>query len=322
LPKVLIPQSIAEDGKRFLTERGYEIVIGRGISEDVLAEDIQECDAVLARTEKYTEKVLRTARKVKVIARHGVGTDNIDLSLAAELGIYVTTTPMANAVSVAEHSLTLIMALSKKLMMMDKEFKQGHWEVRNQLFGMELEGKTLGVLGLGRIGSILARKAHHGLGMKVIGYDPYVPAERLPEGVQKSTDWNFVFEQSDFISVHLPATPETIGIIGRKEFELMKPTAYFVNAARGEVVNEGDLAAILSENRIAGAGIDVYQEEPLPPDHPFLHMKHVITTPHNASLTEESRTKMALHAAMSIDEILTGKNPSWPANRPNLKGVK
>ncbi len=301
-------------------ERGYEIVKGSGISEDELAEAIQACDAVLARTERYTENVIRAGRKVRVIARHGVGVDNINVPLATELGIYVTTTPMANAVSVAEHALTLILALSKKLMAIDRAFRKGNWEIRNQVFGMELEGKTLGILGLGRIGSMLAKKAYHGLGMNVIGYDPYVPADRLPEGVRQA-DWNAIFEQSDFVSVHLPAAPETMGIIGRKELELMKPSAYFVNAARGEVVNERDLVAVLNENRIAGAGLDVFREEPLPASHPFFQMEQVLMTPHNAALTEESRAKMALHAAMSIDEVLTGKSPSWPVNHPVPKGV-
>lgn len=312
--KVLIPQDVSDEGKNYLLERGYEIKMGSGTTEDILKEEVQDCDAVLARSEKYSAETLRAGKKLKVIARHGVGYNNIDLKAATELGIYVTIAPLSNAISVAEHSLALILALSKNLLVQDHELRKGNFEIRNQLKGNDLEGKTLGLIGLGRIGSILARKAARGLDMKIIGYDPYIHPDSLIPEIELVNDWETIFKNADYVSLHLPYTPENKGIIGMNVFKQMKKTACLINAARGELVNEGELAQALQEGIIAGAGLDVFDPEPPSTEHPLLQLNNVIVTPHNAALTVEAMQRMSLHAAMCIDEVLSGKKPSWPVN--------
>ncbi len=313
---VLIPQPIHEAGKAFLRERGYEIKMGSGISVDDIKRDIEGCIAVLLRTAEMPAEVLEAGRDLKVIARHGVGVDNIDLEAATRLGIWVTNAPESNSNSVAEHVIGLIIACARSTIRCDREFRSGNFEIRNKLIGMDLEGKTLGIVGLGRIGRLVARKASLGLGMKVIGFDPYIASDRLPPGIQKVDDWNEVFESSDFVTLHLPANSETKGIVGKKEFALMKSSSYLINAARGEILAEGDLIAALKDGEIAGAGLDVFEKEPPERDNPLLSLDNVVVTPHNAALTEEAMIRMATHAAQGIDEVVSGKRPTWPVNEP------
>lgn len=246
--------------------------------------------------------------------------DNIDIEAATERGIYVTNTPEANANSVAEHVMALILSLSKNLSLADKELRSGNFAIRNQLFGMDLEGKTLGIIGLGRIGRILAKKASKGFDMKVIGYDPYVTASMNSE-LEIATDLEWVFRNSDVISLHLPLTKTTKGIIGCREFSWMKPSAYFVNASRGGVVKEADLVNALQAGEIAGAGIDVFEVEPPDKWNPLFKLDNVIVSPHNAALTKEGSIRMAVHAAMQVEQVLSGVKPNWAVNEPLTKGL-
>jgi D-3-phosphoglycerate dehydrogenase len=316
---VLIPQDVAEEGKRYLRERGYVIRMGSGIAADTLKKEVEECDAILVRTAPLTADVLRAAKKLRVIAKHGIGVDNIDVAAATERGIYVTYAPLSNAATVAEHTLGLMIALAKNLVRCDKACRSGDFTTRHTLPGMDLEGKTLGLIGLGRIGSMVAKKAALGLDMKVIGYDPHVAPEKVAAPVERTADREQVFRIADFISLHVPATPETKKIVGKREFALMKPTAYLINASRGEVVDEAALVEALQRNEIAGAGLDVFEQEPPSADNPLFRLESVIVTPHNAALTREATTRMALHAAIGIDEVLSGKKPSWPINAPVLE---
>ncbi|MGE4284797.1 MAG: hydroxyacid dehydrogenase [Clostridia bacterium] len=316
--KVLIPQDITEAGKEYLREKGYEIKMGSGITVDAIKQDVVDCDAILARTAPFTAEVLEAGKKLKVIGRHGIGVDNIDVARAEELGIWVANAPTSNANSVAEHTLTLMLALARNLAYIDKEFRNGDFEIRNRLKGMDLDGKTLGLIGLGRIGTMVAKKAALGLGMKVIGYDPYLTKDKVAPEIEFVDNMEAVFKGADFISLHIPATKETRGSIGKKYFEMMKPTAFLVNCARGEVVNEPELIEALKQKTIAGAGLDVFSQEPPEKDNPLLKMNNVIATPHNAALTQESMDRMGLHAAIGIDEVLSGKKPSWPVNNPKL----
>ena len=312
--KVLIPQDIADEGKDYLRERNCEIIMGTGISVDIIKREAAECDAILARTAPYPAEVLETAEKLRVISRHGVGVDNIDVKRAEELGIYVTNGPESNSGSVAEHALGLIIAAARNFSLCERQFRAGNFEVRNQVIGVDLEGKTLGVAGVGKIGSLVARKASLGLDMKVIGYDPFL--ETFPEGIEKVTEWDELFRRSDFISLHMPSNDKTKGIVGKDVFDLMKPTAYLINAARGDIIDEAALASALKEKRIAGAALDVYVQEPPAPDNALFSLDNVFMAPHHASLTRECMVRMALHAAMGIDEVLSGKTPTWPVNHP------
>ena len=314
--KVLIPQDVAEEGKAWLREKGCEIMPSSGVTLEAIRKDAADCDAILARTAPFPAEVLEAGAKLKVISRHGVGVDNIDIRRAEELGIWVTNGPESNAGSVAEHVLGLIIAVARNFSLCEREFRSGNSEIRNQSVGVDLEGKILGVLGLGKIGSRVARKAAYGLDMKPIGYDPYLPAEAFPEWVERVDAWEDIFRKSDFITIHIPSTDETRASVGKREFGLMKPEAYLINAARGEIVNEEELIRALQEKRIAGAALDVYSQEPPSMDNPLFSFDNVVLTPHHASLTRECMVRMALHAAQGIDEVLNGRPPTWPVNRP------
>jgi D-3-phosphoglycerate dehydrogenase / 2-oxoglutarate reductase len=312
--KVLIPQDITEDGKAWLRERGYEIKMGSGASADEIARDVVDCDAILARTAPFPAKVLEAGEKLKVIARHGVGYDNIDVAKATELGIWVTFAPESNANTVAEYTVGCIIALARNLTRSDRESREGNWNFRNQMMGSDLEGKVLGIAGMGKIGRRVAKKAALGLEMKVIGYDPYLAPEQFPDHAIPAKNWEELFSTSDFVTMHIPGGPKTSGIVGKNEFSMMKKTAFLINAARGDVVNEADLIEALREGAIAGAALDVYAKEPPDRDNPLFTMDNVMVTPHNSAHTRECMTRMALHAAQGIHEVLTGKRPTWPVN--------
>lgn len=318
---VYIPQDIEEEGKSYLLEKGYQIKIGSDLSQETLMKEVKDCDAMLTRSTAIINKeVIQAGEKLKVIAKYGVGLDNIDIEAATEQGIYVTNTPEANANVVAEHVMAFILALSKNLNRVDKELRNGNFAIRNQIFGADLEGKTLGIIGLGRIGKILAKKAYRGFDMKVIGYDPYVATSQDPE-LEIVTDLERLFRNSDVISLHLPLTETTKGAIGSREFSWMKSSAYFVNASRGGVVKEGELAEALRAGEIAGAGIDVFEVEPPDKDNPLFQLDNVIVSPHSAALTKEGSVRMSVHAAMQVDEALTGLKPKWIVNNPLKEGL-
>ena len=314
--KVLIPQDVAQPGKDYLRERGYEIKIGGGVTADAIAADVVDCDAILARTAPFPAKVFEAGKKLKVISRHGVGYDNIDVAKATELGIWVTFAPESNADTVAEHAIGCIFTLARNFLQLDRETRAGNWGIRDKLLGFDLSGKVLGIVGLGKIGRRVAQKASRGLDMKVVGYDPFLELEQIGEFATPVTSMEEVFGAADFVSVHIPGGAATKGIINKKLFAVMKKTAFFINASRGDVVAESDLIEALRNGTIAGAAIDVYEKEPPPKDNPLMNMGNVLLTPHNASQTRECMIRMALHAAQGIDEVLSGKRPTWPVNDP------
>jgi len=316
---VLIPQEVAQPGKDYLRERGYEIKMGSGITADAIAADAVDCDAILARTAPFPAKVLEAGKKLKVISRHGVGYDNIDVARATELGIWVTFAPESNANTVAEHAIGCVLALARNFIQLDRETRAGNFGVRDQLFGSDLAGKTLGVVGLGKIGRCVAQKAGRGLEMQVVGYDPFLKPEQMAEFAAPAASMEDVFRAADFVTVHIPGGASTRSIVNKKLFALMKKTAFFINASRGDVVAESDLIEALRNGTIAGAAIDVYEKEPPPKDNPLMGMNNVLLTPHNASQTRECMIRMALHAAQGIDEVLAGKRPTWPVNDPTKR---
>jgi D-3-phosphoglycerate dehydrogenase / 2-oxoglutarate reductase len=251
-----------------------------------------------------------------VISRHGVGYDNIDVAKATELGIWVTFAPESNANTVAEHTIGCVLTLARNFIQLDREVRTGNWDIRDKLLGTDLAGKVLGIVGLGKIGRRVAQKAAHGLDMKVVGYDPFLKPEQMAEFATPAKSIDEVFSAADFVTVHIPGGPSNRGMIGKKQFTLMQKTAFFINASRGEVVVESDLIDALRKKMIAGAAIDVYEKEPPQKDNPLLGVNNVLLTPHNASQTRECMIRMALHAAQGIDEVLSGKRPTWPANDP------
>jgi len=314
--RVLIPQDVSEEGKTYLLSRGYTIKMGSGTDKASLLADVGDVDAILFRNEIYDEEILQAAKGVKVMSRHGVGVDKIDLKKAAELGIWVTNGPHSNSNTVSEMTISFITVLAKKLIFFNKAAHQADYDIRNRAIGMGLANKTLALLGFGKIGRLVAEKAYFGLSMRIVAYDPNVKAEDFPSYVERLSSSDEAFVVGDFVSVHIPANKTNDKSITIRQFRLMKQSAYFLNLARGELVVEEDLVEALREQLIAGAGLDVLAKEPFEKDHPLLSMENVLLTPHNASLTTECMAIMALHAAQGIDEVLSGKKPSWPVNNP------
>lgn len=310
--KVLITEDIGEEGVNYLSERGYEIKVASGRNEDMLVREVEECEGIIARTSYITKKVIAAAPGLKVIARFGVGVDNIDVEEATRLGIQVTNCLGSNKNTVAEYTIGLILALAKNLFLYDSELKKGNFQIRKYL-GFDLENRVLGIIGAGNIGRLVAEKAIRGFGMKVILLNRSKLSVEI-EGVEQTQDMDYLLRNSDFVSLHVPLTDNTIKLINEKKLSLMKSTAFLINTARGEVVDNDALVQALLENRIAGAAIDVFEGEIPSKDNPLFKLNNVILTPHTAALTEEAVKRMSFQSAQSIDEVLSGKKPSWPVN--------
>lgn len=313
--KVLIPEDITAPGKEFLKSRGYEVVVVDGTDSASFEREAGEADALLARTAKYPEAILKKMPNLKVIGRHGVGYDNIDMAYCNEKKIWVTITPNANSNAVAEHTIMMLLACAKNLVFQNRQVLAGNWDSRNRNRGQEVAGKTIGIVGCGRIGKQVAKKAALGLDMRVIGYDPVIPTEVKLDYIERVSSVDELFREADFVSLHLPETAETRGMINRDLLSLMKPEASLINCARGGIVNEDDLYEALLERRIHAAGVDVLIREPYRPDDRLLSLDNIIVTPHNAALNTETMDKMGLDAARGIDEVLSGQTPSWPVNK-------
>ncbi len=312
---VLIPQDVAVEGKNYLIERGYKIKMGSGVTEQDIINDVVDCDAILLRTAKASKSVLEAGKNLKIIARHGAGYDNVDLAAANELGIWVTNTPDATTNSVAEFTMGAIVAVAKRTFLMNKAIHENNFYYKNTHKGVDIQGKTLAVMGFGRIGRSVAKKAHFGFDMNIIAYDPYAKPESIPEYV-KLVSWDEAFSSADFVSLHMPANKDNIGCVSAKEFDMMKKTAFFINCARGELVDEPELVKAIEAEKISGAFIDVFVKEPPEADNPLLKLENISATPHMASNTEECMRLMAVQAASQIDKVLSGEKPDWPVNKP------
>jgi D-3-phosphoglycerate dehydrogenase len=262
--------------------------------------------------------MMESAPRLKVIGRHGVGVENIDLEAATEKGIWVVNTPDANDISVAEHFFGLALILSKMLKKADIALREGRFEARYQYIGNELHGKTLGILGFGRIGRAVGRIGYRGFDMKVLYYDAVRYDEAEKELKARKATFEEVLSQSDYVSINLPMLPETKGILGKKEFGLMKPSAFIINLARGPIWDEKALYQVLKEGKIAGAASDVYEVEPATKDHPLLQLENFVGTPHMAAHTEEALRRMSM-VAEDVIRILDGKTPVHAVNQPKLK---
>lgn len=312
---VLIVDPIAEEGINLLLENSLEVRYLEERSHHSIKNGVTDVDALIVRTSKITREVIENAPQLKVIARHGVGYDNIDLQAATEQGIVVTNTPTANVVAVSEHIIGVMIMLFKHIRRADIDLRKGKFEVRNLYIGTELEGKTLGIIGLGRIGRRVGTIAAKGLGMNVIGYDPYILPDALDADITLIDSWEEIFARPDVVSVNLPLTTSTVGIIGEEELSLMKPSAIFLNYSRGSIVKEDALVRVLEAGKILGAGLDVFEQEPTPADNPLLQMEQVVVTPHMAAHSKEAMVKMATHAAQGVVEVLSGNKATWQVNK-------
>lgn len=316
--KVLIPQDVAESGKKYLREHGYDVVIGSGFDHDTIKREIVDADAVLVRTAKYPADIIDAGEKLKIISRFGVGYDNIDIKRAEEKGVWVAIAQGANAMSVAEHTIALMLACSFNIYTSFNEIKNGNWEIRNRLPGIEMNGKTIGIIGVGTIGSLVANKAKYGFNMNVIGYDVAYndPNRTFPSFVDFVSDLNTLLRESDVVTVHVPANESTRGLISSREFGFMKSTAILINCARGGIVDEDALYEALSNKTIYAAGFDVFKNEPLDSSTGLLKLENFIASPHNAALTREANEAVSLAAAKAIDAVLQGGKPDYPVNAP------
>jgi D-3-phosphoglycerate dehydrogenase len=311
--KILLYEDMHDFGKAVLTEKA-EIFFATSFEESSLIKEVREMDGIIIRANgKVSRKLMESAPKLKVIGRHGVGVENIDLEAATEKGIWVVNTPDANDISVAEHFFGLALMLSKMLKKADIALREGRWEIRYQYIGKELHGKTLGILGFGRIGRSVGRIGHKGFDMKVLYYDAirYKEVEKEIKALKMSLEE--VLSQSDYISINLPMLPETKGLLKAREFSLMKPSSYIINLARGPIWDEKALYTALKEGSIAGAASDVYEVEPATKDHPLLQLENFIGTPHMAAHTDEALRRMSL-VAEDVIRVLEGKVPVHPVN--------
>jgi D-3-phosphoglycerate dehydrogenase len=316
---VLLYEDMHEAGKAILTEKA-EILFATSLEESSLIKEVRGVDGIIIRANgKVSRKMMGSAPKLKVIGRHGVGMENIDLDAATEKGIWVVNTPDANDISVAEHFFGLALILSKMLKKADVALREGRFEVRYQYIGKELHGKTLGILGFGRTGRAVGRIGHKGFDMKVLYYDAVRYEEMEKEINAEKMGLEELLTQSDYISINLPMLAATKSLLKAREFELMKPSAYIINLARGPIWDESALYTVLKEGRIAGAGSDVYEVEPAVKDHPLFQLENFIGTPHMAAHTDEALRRMSL-VAVDIVRVLDGKAPLHPVNQLRLRG--
>jgi D-3-phosphoglycerate dehydrogenase / 2-oxoglutarate reductase len=311
LSKVLVREPIAEAGIRLLRDRGFEVDVD---GDSNLAETIGDYDAIVVRSAtKVTSDLIDRADRLKVIGRAGVGIDNVDVAAATRRGIVVANAPESTVVSAAEHTIGLLVALTRNIPQAHAALKQGRWE-RKSYGGVELADKTLGVLGFGRIGQQVARRAA-GLGMRVVAYDPFVAPERFRElGVERVEDEAAVYDAADFITLHLPLTDETRGSVGAEAFGRMRDGVRLINAARGELVDETALVEALRSGKVGGAALDVFSEEPYAG--PLLELDNVVVTPHLAASTEEAQDRAGVIIAEQVAAALEGGLVSNAVNIP------
>ena len=311
--KILLYEEMHEAGKALLKEKG-EVLFASSYDETSLIKEVKDVDGVIIRANgKVTRKLMESAPKLKVIGRHGVGVENIDIEAATEKGIWVVNTPDANDTSVAEHFFGLALMLSKMLKKGDQALREGRFEARYLYIGRELHGKILGILGFGRIGKAVGRIGYKGFDMKLLYYDAVRYEEMEREIKAEKVSLEELLTQSDYISINLPMLPATKGLIKEREFGLMKPTAYIINLARGPIWDESALCSALKERKIAGAASDVYEVEPVAKDHPLLQLENFVGTPHMAAHTDEALRRMSL-VAEDVIRVLEGKGPLYPVN--------
>ncbi|MFB3816435.1 MAG: hydroxyacid dehydrogenase [Candidatus Methylomirabilales bacterium] len=311
--KVLVTENIHAIGWETLQRAGLEAVAWPGQETQPLAEAVADVQAILVRVAKVGADVIQAGKALRVIGKHGVGTDNIDIPAATRQGVLVTNTPQANSTSVAEHALALLLAVARRIGESGRDLATGTLRPQKVYQGVELSGKVMGVIGLGSAGFRLARMTGQGLGMRVLGFDPY--KSPWPEGIQQCRELAPLLAQADFVSIHVPLTKETRNLIGPDTLPKMKPTAILVNTARGGIVDEAAVASALRAGRLAGAGLDVVEDEPLKADHPLNGVPNCILTPHMAGVTEEAMMHMAQDSAEDIVRVLRGERPRYPVNR-------
>ena len=316
MSKVLVTDAIAPEGLDLL-RTGAEVDVKRGLNETELIDIIKEYEALVVRSEtKVTPAVIRAGGQLKVIARAGIGVDNIDLEAATVAGIPVVNAPIGNTVAAAEHTMALMLSLARNVPQAYASMKNGEWK-RSAYMGVEVRGKVLGVVGLGRVGTEVAIRAK-AFGMQLVAYDPFVSPDYASRLGAQVVSLDELLVSSDFITLHTPLTPNTNKLIGSRELSLMKPDARLINVARGELVDEAALLEALQADKLGGVALDVFIEEP-PDDMTLAQHSRVISTPHLGASTEEAQREVAIEAAGQVLAILDGQSASNMVNAPVVR---
>ena len=313
--KVLLPQEIMAEGRKLLEDAGHTIIEGRGFeTEDVLA-DFKEYqpEAMIVRITPITREVIESNPNLKVIVRHGAGFDALDVKACHDNGVQALYAPVANSTSVAETAFMLILEMSRNVTVLHKTWVDEYYKAKLKVRKNTVSGKTLGIIGCGNIGSRVAKRAL-AFEMNVMCYDPYKPAKDFPDGVEVVRDLDRIFKESDYVSLHAPNTPVTHDMVNKDRLAMMKPTAFLINTARGGLVVEEDLYEACKNGVIAGAGLDAIRQEPVDPQNPLLTLDNVIIYPHIGGNTTEAAHRASYFAAMGVEEVYEGKEPTWPIN--------
>jgi D-3-phosphoglycerate dehydrogenase len=304
--KIFVADDVSESGLEPLRAAGFVVEKRTGLKGEELQEAVSDCEGLVVRSEtKVAAALMDAAPRLRAVGRAGVGVDNIDVSAATARGIVVMNAPDGNTITTGEHTMALLIALARRIPQANASLKAGRWE-RKKFIGVELYGKTLGIIGLGRIGRVVAARAR-GFGMNIIAFDPFIAAEQMPDLELELASLDEVLARADFLTVHTPLTAETRGIIGPQAFSRMKRGVRIVNCARGGLVDEHALFDAIKEGIVAGAAVDVFEQEPPSMDHPLLALDEVITTPHLGASTTEAQEGVALTVAEQLrDYLLTG----------------
>ncbi len=315
-PKVLICDKLDPRGVEVLEKAGIDVEVRTGLTGNALAEAVRDVQGILVRSAtRIDEAAIESAVRLKVVGRAGIGVDNIDVAAATRRGVLVMNTPLANATTTAELALAHLFSLARHLPAADRSMKEGRWD-KSSLVGTEITGKTLGVLGLGKIGKIVAEKAL-GLGMKVVAHDAYLVGQSPLSGVEL-VPFEELLAQSDFVTVHVPKSPETEGLIDRDVLKQMKPTACLIHCARGGIVVERDLCEALQEGILGGAALDVFETEPLPADSPLRSVPNLHLSPHLGASSGEAQARVAIEIAQQMADFLVHGEARFAVNAPAL----
>jgi D-3-phosphoglycerate dehydrogenase len=310
--RVLVTEQLSEAGLELL-RRDFQVDVRPELATEGLARAIGDYDALVVRSQTQVgAEVIAAAENLKVIARAGIGLDNVDVEAATRRGVVVVNAPQSNIVSAAEHTIALLLAQARNVPQANADLKAGRWD-RSSYEGVELQGKTLGVVGLGRVGALVAQRCA-AFGMRIVAFDPYVPRERAKEmGIELMPTLESLLVQADFLTIHLPRTPDTEGLIGERELELVKEGARLVNTARGGIVDEQALAKALEDGKLAGAALDVFATEPIT-ESPLFALDQVVVTPHLGASTTEAQDKAGASVAEMVRLALSGEFVPYAVN--------
>ena len=326
--KILLVEKINQAGIDILETCG-EVILAPDPSEATICSIIGDCDAILCRSTKITAPMFEAGKKLKVLGRHGIGTDNIDIEAATRCGVKVCNTPTANVISVAEQVIADILYFAKNCHGCDKAMRDGIFAQGGSLPALvnrlgydnvELYGKTVGFIGMGKIARRVAHILVEGFGMRAFGYDPYLPDDAIrAAGCEPRHTVEELVQNVDYVSIHVPGMPSTMNLVTYDTIKLMKPTAVLINTARGGIVNEDDLCRAIDEGLIAGAAVDVFVGETPAADHPFFSRPKILCTPHVAAMTDGALRNMAVGAAQAIKDVLEGREPESCVNKKALE---